>query len=107
MLENVRSLDRAYGDGDPTYQACGGEKGIRQLVEAFYGVMDSLSAARRIRALHPADLQLSIDELVCMEQALAQQPFRDDLKRYLLEQLFVPAERIRRVVQPRLAERAR
>lgn len=65
MVENVRSLDRAYGDGDPTYQACGGEKGIRQLVEAFYGVMDSLSAVRRIRALYPADLQLSIDKLVC------------------------------------------
>ena len=148
MLEDERPLDRAYGDGDATYQACGGEKGIRQLVESFYGVMDSLPAARRIRALHPADLQLSIDKLVCflcgwmggpkryaerfgpiqiprvhghlpigaaerdawllcMEQALAEQPFRDDLKRYLLEELFVPAERIRRVVQAREAERAR
>jgi len=45
--------------------------------------------------------------LVCIEQSLAQQSFRDDLKRYLLEQLFVSTERIRRVVQPRLAERAR
>jgi hemoglobin len=148
MVEDVRSLDRAYGDGDATYQACGGEKGIRQLVETFYGLMDSLPAAARIRALHPADLQLSIDKLVCflcgwtggpkhyaerfgsiqiprvhshlpiseaerdawlscMEQALVEQPFPDDLKRYLLEQLFIPAERIRRVVEAGEAERAR
>ncbi len=148
MVEQERPVDRAYGDGDATYQACGGGKGIRQLVETFYRVMDSLPAARRIRALHPTDLQLSIDKLdcflcgwtggpkhyaerfgpiqiprvhghlpiaaaerdgwlLCMEQALAEQPFRDDLKRYLLEQLFVPAERIRRVVEARETERAR
>ncbi len=41
--------------------------------------------------------------LLCMERALEQQPYPEDLKRYLLEQLFVPAERIRVVV----AERAR
>jgi hemoglobin len=146
MMEDERPLDRAYGEGDATYQACGGEKGIRQLVETFYGVMDSLPAARRIRAMHPTDLQLSIEKLVCflcgwtggpkhyaerfrpikiprvhshlpigeaerdawllcMEHALAEQPFRDDLKRYLLEQLFIPAERIRRVVEAREAER--
>jgi hemoglobin len=146
MVEDERLLDRVYGDGDATYQACGGEAGIQQLVESFYGVMDTLPAARRIRALHPTDLQLSIDKLVCflcgwtggpkryaerfgpiqiprvhshlpvgeverdawllcMEQALAEQPFRDDLKRYLLEQLFVPAERIRSVVEAREAER--
>lgn len=144
----MHSLARAYGDGDGTYQACGGAKGIRQLVEAFYGVMDSLPEAHKIRALHPADLQLSIEKLVCflcgwtggpkqyaerfgpiqiprvhshlpigeadrdawllcMEHALAEQPFKDDLKRYLLEQLFVPAERIRRVVEAREAEQAR
>jgi hemoglobin len=146
MAETERHLERAYGDGDATYQACGGEEGIRRLVETFYGVMDSLPAARRIRKLHPADLQLSIDKLVCflcgwtggpkryaerygpiriphahahlpvgeaerdawllcMEKALAEQPFPEDLKHYLLEQLFVPAERIRTVVQARKDER--
>ena len=44
--------------------------------------------------------------LLCMERALAQQPYPDDLKQYLLEQLFVPAERIRVVVSQRKAERA-
>jgi len=147
MVEDERPLDRAYGDGDATYQACGGEAGIQQLVETFYEVMDTLPAARRIRAMHPTDLQLSIDKLVCflcgwtggpkryaerfgpiqiprvhshlpvgeverdawllcMKHALVEQPFRDDLKRYLLEQLFVPAERIRRVVEAREAEGA-
>jgi hypothetical protein len=42
-----------------------------------------------------------------MEEALAEQPFPDDLKRYLLEQLFIPAERIRRVVEAGEAEWAR
>jgi hemoglobin len=114
----------------------------RPSVETFYRVMDSLPAARKIRALHPPDLELSIEKLICflcgwmggpkrygerygpmkilqvhshlpiaeserdawlecMELALAEQPYPDDLKRYLLEQFFVPAERIRVVVQAR------
>jgi len=147
-VEDDPPLGRAYGDGDATYQACGGEEGIRQLVETFYEVMDSLPKARGIRAMHPADLQLSIDKLacflcgwtggpkryaerfgpikiprvhshlpigeierdawlLCMKHALTEQPFRDDLKGYLLDQLFVPAERIRLVVQGLEDERAR
>ena len=37
--------------------------------------------------------------LTCMERAIAQQRFADDFKRYLLEQLGVPAERIRRACE--------
>ena len=137
---------RKYGDGDATYQACGREDGIRRLVERFYAEMDSLPVARRIRSLHPPDLTISIDKLVCflcgwtggprryaetygpiripmahrhlpigeeerdawlvcMEHALADQPYPEDLKKYLLEQLFVPAERVRMVVQARLDEK--
>lgn len=33
--------------------------------------------------------------LLCMRRALAEQPFADDFKTYLIEQLFVPAERSR------------
>lgn len=132
----------AYGDGDATFRACGGEAGLQQLVEDFYAEMDRLPEARRIRALHPPDLTTSIDKLarflcgwtggpkrysekygpikipifhqhlpvgeaerdawlLCMERALAAQPYPDDLKRYMLEQLFVPAERIRVVVANR------
>ena len=136
----------AYGDGDATFRACGGVEGIRRLVEAFYVQMDTLPEAKRIRALHPPDLEVTIDKLarflagwtggprlfsekygpikipmahqhlpvgvaerdawlLCMERALADQPYPDDLKLYLLEQLFVPAERIRVVVAER--ERSR
>jgi hemoglobin len=137
-----RSARRAYGDGDATFQACGGEAGLRRLVESFYAQMAERPEAREILALHPKDLTTSIDKLarflcgwtggpkryaekygsikipkahrhlpihegerdawlVCMQHALAEQPYPEDLKRYLLEQLFVPAERIRRVVAER------
>ncbi len=33
--------------------------------------------------------------LLCMEKALEEQPYAEDFKRYMLEQLFVPAERSR------------
>ena len=140
MTESDVPLPKAYGDGDATFQACGGEEGIRSLVEAFYRVMDTLPEAARIRALHPTDLGLSIDKLAtflcgwtggpkryaerfgpikipqfhrhlpieaperdawlaCMKIALEEQPYPGDLKVYLLEQLFVPAERIRIVAE--------
>lgn len=34
--------------------------------------------------------------MLCMQKAVAQQPFADDFKQYLLKQLFVPAEFVRR-----------
>ena len=39
--------------------------------------------------------------LLCMERALEAEAFSCDLKQYLLEQLFVPADRIRVVVEQR------
>lgn len=53
----------AYGEGDASFRAAGGEAGIRRLVEDFYRLMDELPEARRIRALHPEDLEMSIDKL--------------------------------------------
>lgn len=44
--------------------------------------------------------------LLCMERALDECGYDDDLKTYMLEQLFVPAERIRVVVEKRKAERS-
>ena len=135
-----------YGDGDATFRALGGVDGIRRLVEVFYAEMDSLEEARRIRSLHPANLETSIDKLarflcgwtggpklfsekygpikipafhrhlpvgeaerdawlLCMKRALDARPLPEDLREYMLEQLFVPAERIRVVVAERLEER--
>ena len=34
--------------------------------------------------------------LTCMSESVAEQPFADDFKRYLMEQLYVPAEAVRR-----------
>lgn len=33
--------------------------------------------------------------LTCMSESVAEQPFADDFKKYLMEQLFVPAEAVR------------
>lgn len=33
--------------------------------------------------------------LLCMDKALAEQPYSDDFRQYMIEQLFVPAERCR------------
>lgn len=55
--------ESTYGEGDATHQALGGVDAIRRLVEVFYEEMDRLPEARRIRALHPPDLTVSIDKL--------------------------------------------
>ena len=127
-----------YGDGDATFQACGGEAGIRRLVDAFYDLMASNEKFANIRGMHPRDLETSRVKLArflcgwtggpklyaekygsitipgahahlrvtaierdqwltCMASALAQQPYPESLAKYLLEQLSVPAERIRQV----------
>ena len=53
-------------------------------------------------------LAIATDErdqwLTCMRDTVAEQDFADDFKSYLLEQLFVPAEAIRRRVELRKDE---
>ena len=130
---------RSYGIGDASFQAAGGEAGIRRLVDVFYDLMGSDPRFATIYAMHPDDKEVSRDKLArflcgwlggpkryhekyggisiprihehlaiasderdqwltCMAEAVAGQPFDSDFKRYLLEQLFVPAEAIRRRV---------
>ena len=52
-----------YGVGDGSFQAAGGEAGIRQLVTRFYELMATRAIARDIRAMHAADLSVSCDKL--------------------------------------------
>ena len=140
--------ERNYGDGDATHQALGGIDAIRRLVELFYEEMDTRPEAAKIRALHPPDLEISIDKLarflsgwtggpklysekygpikipvfhqhlpvdeaerdawlLCMERALDRMDYPDDLKAYMLRELFVPAERIRVRVEERKRAKAR
>lgn len=49
--------------GQSIFEALGGEGGLRRLVDAFYDRMESDSAYRVIRALHPASLGGSRDKL--------------------------------------------
>lgn len=52
-----------YGEGDASFQAAGGEEGLRRVVDRFYDLMDTREVARGIRAMHPADLDVSRDKL--------------------------------------------
>ena len=126
-----------FGSKDTSFQAAGGEAGIRCLVDAFYDEMDRADYAADIRAMHPQDLDISRDKLTlflcgwlggprlyaekyggisipsahahldiglaerdawlrCMKVALDKQDYAPDFKLYLLEQLSVPAERVRK-----------
>lgn len=127
----------AYGQEDASFQAAGGELGIRRLVDAFYDEMEHADYAATIRAMHPEDLAVSRDKLArflcgwlggpkrysekyggmsipaahahldiglaerdawlgCMKIAADQQDYAPDFKVYLIEQLSVPAERVRK-----------
>ena len=54
---------RRYGEGDASFQAAGGEEGIRKLVDRFYDQMDERPDAASIRRMHPRDLSSSRDKL--------------------------------------------
>ncbi len=127
----------AYGTGDASFQAAGGEEGLRRLVDNFFVRMGSDERFATIYALHPDDKTVSRDKLArflcgwlggpklynekygaigiprvhahlaiataerdqwltCMTESVAEQPFAPDFKKYLMEQLFVPAEAVRR-----------
>ncbi len=127
----------AYGTGDASFQAAGGEAGLRRLVDNFIDRMGSDERFATIYALHPDDKTVSRDKLArflcgwlggpklynekygaigiprvhahlaigmaerdqwltCMTESVAEQPFAPDFKEYLMEQLFVPAEAVRR-----------
>lgn len=126
---------RSYGTGDASFEAAGGELGIRHLINAFFDRMGTDSRFARIYGMHPADKSISRDKLArflcgwlggpkryqekygpinipaahqhlpitvterdqwltCMAETVAGQSFHPEFKRYLLEQLAVPAEAI-------------
>ena len=129
-----------YGNGSATYDAAGGLEGLKKLVSDFYQVMSDNPDYKIIRDMHPKDLTISEDKLVCflsgwtggerlfakkygqisipqvhshlvigeaerdmwlncMREALDKQDYPNDFKTYLLEQPWVPAERIRMVCE--------
>ncbi len=54
-----------FGVKDTSYNAAGALEGISSLVNDFYDYMDQLPEAKIIRAMHPKDLTLSRDKLIC------------------------------------------
>jgi hemoglobin len=129
-----------YGIEDASFQAAGGEVGIRKLVDSFFDRMSSDPRFAVIHEMHPEDKEISRDKLArflcgwlggpklyqekyggisiprvhehlaiatperdqwltCMRESVAEQPFDADFKTYLMEQLFVPAEGVRRRVE--------
>lgn len=129
--------DKPYGTDDASFQAAGGEAGLRKLVDDFFDRMGSDERFATIYAMHPEDKEVSRDKLArflcgwlggpkryqekygaigiprvhahlaiataerdqwltCMQETVEQQPFAADFRQYLMEQLFVPAEAVRR-----------
>ena len=130
----INKQTRPFGQDDATFQAAGGEAGIRQLVDSFYAIMGRNPAYARIFEWH-RDVPEARDKLArflcgwmggprryrekygpinipqahghlnvtvverdmwlnCMAEALAEQPYSDELRDYLITQLGVPAQRI-------------
>lgn len=126
-----------YGTADATFQAVGGEAGVRQLVDDFYDIMATDASFATIWSWHPGENAVSRDKLAtflcawmggprrytekygrisipaahahlavteverdqwlaCMALALARQRYPDSLVEYLLKELAVPAEAIRK-----------
>jgi hemoglobin len=129
-----------YGIEDASFQAAGGEVGIRKLVDGFFDRMGSDARFKIIDAMHPEDKEVSRDKLArflcgwlggprlfqekygsisiprvhehldiatrerdqwltCMRETVAEQSFDVKFRTYLMEQLFVPAEGVRRRVE--------
>lgn len=53
----------AYGEGDATFRAAGGEAGIFRLVNTFFDLMRDTPAYREIWDMHPQDKEVSRDKL--------------------------------------------
>ncbi|HID37528.1 MAG TPA: globin [Ghiorsea sp.] len=53
-----------FGFEDVTYKAVGGYDGLVKLVDDFYDAMETLPEAKRIRDMHPDDLEVTKDKLV-------------------------------------------
>ncbi|MCO7226290.1 group II truncated hemoglobin [Pleionea sp. CnH1-48] len=62
-IQNLNTSGAAYGTLDASFQAAGGEQGVKQLVDDFYDIMMVLPEAKKIFAMHPEDNAISRDKL--------------------------------------------
>ncbi len=134
---NAVNSTPSFGHADASFQAAGGESGVRQMVDAFYDLMGTDQRFETIYTMHPTDKVVTRDKLTrflcgwlggpklfsqtygsinipkvhahltighaerdqwltCMREAVTTQPYSPEFKIYLLEQLFVPAEAVRK-----------
>jgi hemoglobin len=63
MTSVEQNTTSTYGQGDASFQAAGTQVGIRKLVDDFYDVMERHDDAKKIRMMHPHDLEESRDKL--------------------------------------------
>lgn len=59
----IQNNSTAYGVGDASFRAAGGESGIAKLVDAFYDIMSSDPRFSRIHEMHPPGNAISRDKL--------------------------------------------
>lgn len=128
---------KQYGIDDGSFQAAGGEIGIRKLVDRFFEHMGADSRFKIIYDMHPDDIVISNDKLArflcgwlggpklfrekygpisipavhqhlsigtderdqwltCMKESIAEQDYEAGFKEYLIQQLSIPAEAVRK-----------
>ena len=91
-IRNMHPPDLAKSHRKLTYFLCGWLGGPR-LFQEHYGPISIPGAHKRF----PIGYEERDAWLLCMQQAIAVQPYSDQFKDYLLAALSIPAERVRQV----------
>jgi len=91
-IRNMHPPDLAKSRRKLTYFLCGWLGGPR-LFQEHYGPISIPGAHKRF----PIGYEERDAWLLCMQQAIAVQPYSDQFKDYLLAALSIPAERVRQV----------
>lgn len=91
-IRNMHPPDLAESRKKLTYFLCGWLGGPR-LFQEHYGPISIPGAHKRF----PIGYEERDAWLLCMQRAIAVQPYSDQLKDYLLAALSIPAERVRQV----------
>lgn len=62
-MNNQNDSASDFGHLDASYRAAGEETGLRSLCGDFYGFMETLPEAEKIRRMHKQDLSVMVDKL--------------------------------------------
>lgn len=95
-IRRMHPRDLAIARDKLTRFLCGWLGGPKRYAEKYGPIQ-----IPRAHARFPVGAEERDAWLACMEAALADQPMAEDFKAYLMRELWVPAERIRQVVEAR------